>query len=167
MNLISKKNTSHSKKETIMIQPGSTIAIGSDHAGFDMKENIKKQLAEDGYKVLDVGTHDKNSCDYPDFAIAVANAVAHADAQAGILVCSTGIGVSMTANKIHGVRAALVHHAYEAEMTRRHNDANVLCLGANITGPAIALNAVKTFLLTDFEGGRHQRRVDKMMAAES
>ena len=114
-----------------------------------------------------MGTHDKNSCDYPDFAAAVAHAVAQGQAPVGIIVCSTGIGVSMTANKVHGIRAALVHHAYEAEMTRRHNDANVLCLGANITGPAIALNAVKTFLATDFEGGRHQRRVDKMMAIET
>lgn len=150
-----------------MIQKGSKIAIGSDHAGYDMKEAIKAQLQADGYDVIDMGTHDKNSCDYPDFAAAVARAVAQGQAQAGIIVCSTGIGVSMTANKVHGIRAALVHHAYEAEMTRRHNDANVLCLGANITGPAIALNAVKTFLATDFEGGRHQRRVDKMMAIET
>lgn len=150
-----------------MIQPGSKIAIGSDHAGFDMKEAIKTQLQSDGYDVVDMGTHDKSSCDYPDYAAAVARAVAQKEVSAGIIVCSTGIGVSMTANKIHGVRAALVHHAYEAEMTRRHNDANVLCLGANITGPAIALNAVKTFLATDFEGGRHQRRVDKMMAVEN
>lgn len=150
-----------------MIQPGSKIAIGSDHAGFDMKEAVKTQLQADGYDVIDMGTHDKISCDYPDYAAAVARAVANKEVSAGIIVCSTGIGVSMTANKIHGVRAALVHHAYEAEMTRRHNDANILCLGANITGPAIALNAVKTFLATDFEGGRHQRRVDKMMAVEN
>ncbi len=150
-----------------MIQPGSKIAIGSDHAGFDMKESIKSQLQSEGYDVADKGTFDKNSCDYPDFAAAVARAVAAGDAAAGIIVCSTGIGVSMTANKVCGVRAALVHHAYEAEMTRRHNDANVLCLGANITGPAIALNAVQTFLNTDFEGGRHQRRIDKMMAVEN
>ena len=150
-----------------MIQPGSKIAVGSDHAGFDMKESIKSQLQSEGYGVDDKGTFDKNSCDYPDFAAAVARAVAAGEAAAGIIVCSTGIGVSMTANKVRGVRAALVHHAYEAEMTRRHNDANVLCLGANITGPAIALNAVKTFLNIDFEGGRHQRRVDKMMAVEN
>ena len=150
-----------------MIQKGSKIAIGSDHAGYDMKEAIKDQLQADGYDVIDMGKHDKNSCDYPDFAAAVAHAVAQGQAPVGIIVCSTGIGVSMTANKVHGIRAALVHHAYEAEMTRRHNDANVLCLGANITGPAIALNAVKTFLATDFEGGRHQRRVDKMMAIET
>lgn len=150
-----------------MIQPGSKIAVGSDHAGFDMKESIKSQLQSEGYDVDDKGTFGKNSCDYPDFAAAVARAVAAGEAAAGIIVCSTGIGVSMTANKVRGVRAALVHHAYEAEMTRRHNDANVLCLGANITGPAIALNAVKTFLNTDFEGGRHQRRVDKMMAVEN
>ena len=149
-----------------MVPTGSHLAIGSDHAGFEMKESLKSMLTELGYEVEDMGTHDKASCDYPDFAVAVAQAVSSGRAVAGILVCSTGIGVSMTANKIHGVRAALAHHAYEAQMTRRHNDANVLCLGANITGPAIAAEAVKTFLNTDFEGGRHQRRVDKMMAAE-
>ncbi|MBR4985355.1 MAG: ribose 5-phosphate isomerase B [Proteobacteria bacterium] len=150
-----------------MIQPGSKLAVGSDHAGFAMKEDLKKMLAELGYEVDDKGTFDTSSCDYPDFAAAVARAVAAKEAAAGIIVCSTGIGVSMTANKVRGIRAALVHHAYEAEMTRRHNDANVLCLGANITGPAIAREAVKTFLNTDFEGGRHQRRVDKMMAVEN
>ena len=123
-----------------MIQKGSKIAIGSDHAGYDMKEAIKDQLQADGYDVIDMGTHDKNSCDYPDFAAAVAHAVAQGQAPVGIIVCSTGIGVSMTANKVHGIRAALVHHAYEAEMTRRHNDANVLCLGANITEPQCRQN---------------------------
>ncbi len=149
-----------------MIPANSKLAIGSDHAGYNMKEDLKKMLIELGYEVEDMGTHDTASCDYPDFAAAVARAVAKNQAVAGVIVCSTGIGVSMTANKVHGVRAALVHHAYEAEMTRRHNDANVICLGANITGPAIAREAVKTFLNTDFEGGRHQRRVDKMMAVE-
>lgn len=150
-----------------MLQPGSKLAIGSDHAGFAMKEDLKKMLTDLGYIVDDKGTFDTASCDYPDFAAAVARDVAAGKAAAGVIVCSTGIGVSMTANKVRGVRAALVHHAYEAEMTRRHNDANVLCLGANITGPAIAREAVKTFLNTDFEGGRHQRRIDKMMAVEN
>ena len=145
-----------------MINPGSTLYIGSDHAGFELKEKIKSMLTDLGYSVQDVGTHDTSSCDYPDFAKPVAEAVAAGKAAAGILVCSTGIGMSMAANKVHGVRAALVHHAYEAKMTRQHNNANVLCLGANITGPAIALEAVKVFLNTDFEGGRHQRRVDKI-----
>lgn len=150
-----------------MLQPGSKLAIGSDHAGFAMKEDLKKMLTDLGYIVDDKGTFDTASCDYPDFAAAVARDVAAGNAAAGVIVCSTGIGVSMTANKVRGARAALVHHAYEAEMTRRHNDANVLCLGANITGPAIAREAVKTFLNTDFEGGRHQRRIDKMMAVEN
>lgn len=149
-----------------MLPLGSKIAIGSDHAGFDLKEHLKKILADMGYDTIDVGTHDKNSCDYPDFAIPVAHAVANKDAAAGVLVCSTGIGMSIAANKIPGIRAALVHHAFEAEMTRRHNNANILCLGANITGPAIAEQALKTFIQTDFEGGRHQRRVDKMMALD-
>ena len=150
-----------------MFEPGQKIAIGSDHAGFDMKEDLKKMLVEMGYEVEDMGTHDKSSCDYPDFAAAVAHAVADKKVAAGVLVCSTGIGISIAANKVHGIRAALVHHAYEAEMTRRHNDANIICFGANITGPAIAREAVKTFLKTDFEGGRHQRRIDKMMALEN
>ncbi len=151
----------------IMIEPGQKLAIGSDHAGFDMKEDLKKMLIEMGYEVEDKGTYDKSSCDYPDFAAAVAHAVADKRVAAGVLVCSTGIGISIAANKVHGIRAALVHHAYEAEMTRRHNDANIICFGANITGPAIAREAVKTFLKTDFEGGRHQRRIDKMMALEN
>ena len=150
-----------------MIEPGQKLAIGSDHAGFDMKEDLKKMLLEMGYEVEDKGTYDKSSCDYPDFAAAVAHAVADKKVAAGVLVCSTGIGISIVANKVHGIRAALVHHAYEAEMTRRHNDANIICFGANITGPAIAREAVKTFLKTDFEGGRHQRRIDKMMALEN
>lgn len=150
-----------------MFKPGEKLAIGSDHAGFAMKEDLKKMLTEMGYIVDDKGTYDTASCDYPDFAAAVARAVANHEAVAGVIVCSTGIGVSMTANKVHGIRAALIHHAFEAEMTRRHNDANVICLGANILGPAIAREAVKTFLNTDFEGGRHQRRIDKMMAVEN
>ena len=142
-----------------MIQKGSKIAIGSDHAGYDMKEAIKDQLQADGYDVIDMGTHDKNSCDYPDFAAAVAHAVAQGQAPVGIIVCSTGIGVSMTANKVHGIRAALVHHAYEAEMTRRHNDANVLCLGARVTDDETAMKLVDKFLSTDYLGGRHDKRI--------
>ena len=149
-----------------MIQKGSKIAIGSDHAGYDMKEAIKDQLQADGYDVIDMGTHDKNSCDYPDFAAAVAHAVAQGQAPVGIIVCSTGIGVSMTANKVHGIRAALVHHAYEAEMTRRHNDANVLCMGGRVIGSGLAAEIVDVFLATEFEGGRHQRRVDQITDLE-
>ena len=150
-----------------MIEKGSKIYIGSDHAGFGLKEIIKPMLTELGYEVTDVGTNDTNSCDYPDFAKPVAEAVASGTAAAGVLVCSTGIGMSMAANKVKGVRAALVHHVFEAMMTRKHNDANVICIGANITGPSIALEAVKMFLATEFEGGRHQRRVDKVMAIEN
>lgn len=149
------------------MEQGSKIAVGSDHAGFALKEQIKSELAALGMEVIDFGTHDTASCDYPDFARPVCEAVVGGQAVRGILVCSTGIGMSMSANKIHGIRAALVHHAYEAKMTRKHNDANVLCLGSNITGPAIAIEAVKAFLETDFEEGRHQRRVDKVMKLES
>ena len=150
-----------------MIQKGSKIAIGSDHAGYDMKEAIKDQLQADGYDVIDMGTHDKNACDYPDFAAAVAHAIAQGQAPVGIIVCSTGIGVSMTANKVHGISAALVHHANEAEMTRRHNDANVLCMGGRVIGSGLAAEIVDVFLTTEFEGGRHQRRVDQITDLET
>lgn len=149
-----------------MVEKGSVIAVGSDHAGFGMKSHLIKVLEGLGYQVDDKGTYDSASCDYPDFAVPVAQAVAGGSAAAGVLVCSTGIGISITANKVKGIRAALVHHAYEAQMCRRHNDANIICFGANITGPAIAEEALKAFLTTDFEGGRHQRRIDKMMAVE-
>ena len=143
------------------------IAIGSDHAGFQLKEQIQAILREKGYVVDDKGTFDgKTSCDYPDFALAVAKDVAAHNADIGVLVCSTGIGMSITANKVHGIRAALVHNAFEAKMTRRHNNANIICFGANVIGPSVALDALDAFLSNDFEGGRHQRRIDKMMAAE-
>lgn len=150
-----------------MIEKGAKIAIGSDHAGFGMKEDLKKLLTELGYEVEDMGTYDTASCDYPDFAQKVATSVVSKASAAGVLVCSTGIGISIAANKVRGVRAALVHQAYEAQMCRRHNDANIICFGANIIGPAVACEAVKAFLETDFEGGRHQRRVDKIMALEA
>jgi len=145
---------------------GKKIAVGSDHAGFGMKEDLKAFLSELGYEVLDKGTHDTASTDYPDYGEAVGLSVVSGESAFGVLVCSTGIGISIAANKVKGVRAALVHHAYEAMMSRHHNDANVLCLGANVVGPAIAREAVRAFLASEFEGGRHQRRVDKMMQIE-
>ncbi len=142
------------------------IAVGSDHAGLSLKNALCAYLMDEGYTVDDKGTYDENSCDYPDFAVAVAKDVAAKKAHLGLLVCSTGIGMSMTANKIAGARAALVHNGYEAAMTRKHNDANILCLGANIIGLALAQDALSAFIHTEFEGNRHQRRVDKMMAQE-
>ncbi len=141
------------------------IAIGSDHAGYQLKSQIIELLEELGHDVVDRGTDSIQSCDYPDFAIAVAHDVSTQAADFGILVCSTGIGMSMTANKVKDVRAALVHTVYEAELTRQHNNANVLCLGANLVGAGIAKAAVTTFLNAKFEGGRHERRVKKIGAA--
>ncbi|MBQ1265314.1 MAG: ribose 5-phosphate isomerase B [Proteobacteria bacterium] len=149
-----------------MFPTGSTIAIGSDHAGYALKEQLKQCLADMGYVVDDKGTHNTDSCDYPDFGAAVAHAVADHKAIAGVLVCSTGIGISISANKVPGIRAALVHHIFEAEMTRRHNDANIICFGAATTGPVIAIEALKRFMETDFDGGRHERRVRKILDIE-
>lgn len=142
------------------------IALGADHAGFELKESVKRLLAAQGIQVDDRGTHSAESVDYPDFARAVGEAVARRQADLGILVCGTGIGMSMSANKVPGIRAARVDTEFEAEMARAHNNANVLCLGARVTDAATAEKLVRKFLETRFEGGRHQRRVDKIMAIE-
>ncbi len=145
---------------------GMKIALGADHAGFELKEQIKRQLAATGVQVDDRGAHSSESVDYPDFARAVGEEVARQQADFGILVCGTGIGMSMSANKVPGIRAAKADTEYEAEMARAHNDANVLCLGARVSDAATAEKLVRKFLETRFEGGRHQRRVDKIMAIE-
>ena len=142
------------------------VAIGADHAGFSLKEDIKGLLAGLGIEVEDVGTGSTASVDYPDFAARVARGVAGGVFDWGILVCGTGIGMAMAANKIAGVRAAPVTGLEGARLSRQHNDANVLTLGARITAPALALDIVRTFLETPFEGGRHQRRVDKIADLE-
>lgn len=139
------------------------IAIGADHAGFAYKEQIKKWLESTDYQVTDFGTYSADSADYADFAHPVALAVESGQADRGILVCGSGEGVSMTANKHQGIRAALVWQPAIAELTRQHNDANVLCLPERFISLEDALQAVHLFLTTAFEGGRHQRRVDKMM----
>jgi ribose 5-phosphate isomerase B len=142
---------------------GRTIAVGSDHAGFAAKESVKALLKKKGYTVVDVGTGSDESCDYPDYAAKVARAVASGRAGRGVLVCGTGIGMCMTANKFRGVRAALVTDEFTAEMSRRHNDANVFCTGARVL-PASRIRALLArWLDTEFEsGGRHERRVDKI-----
>ena len=142
------------------------IAIGSDHAGFSLKEVLKKHLEEKGYQVNDKGTHDTNSCHYPVYAKAVCQSVLSGESEMGILVCGTGIGISISANKVHGIRAALCGDCFSSEMTRRHNDANILALGERVTGPGLALKICDIFLDTPFDGGRHARRVEKMMAIE-
>ena len=135
------------------------IAIGCDHGAFALKNKVIEHLEKQGHEVKDFGTYSTESCDYPDFAAAAARAVASGECQRGIVLCTTGIGVSMAANKVGGVRCALCTDCLQAEMTRRHNDANVLALGAGITGPNLAKRMVEIFLSTEFEGGRHARRV--------
>jgi len=136
------------------------IVIASDHAGVDLKVRILEDLRDGGHEIRDLGPADLSSVDYPDFGHKVAAAVVAGEAGTGILICGTGIGMSMTANRHPGVRAALCHDAFTAEMARRHNDANVLCMGARVTGVGVAEQVVRIFLDTPFEGGRHQRRVD-------
>lgn len=142
------------------------IAIGSDHGGYDLKEQVKTWLQEMGHEVEDFGCHSKESCDYPDFGAAAARAVASGRCERGIVICTTGIGISITANKVKGIRCALCSDPWSAEMTRRHNDANMLAMGAGVVGPLLARRIVEAFLTYEFEGGRHQRRVDKIMAVE-
>lgn len=138
------------------------IAIGADHAGYSLKERLKTWLAADGHRILDHGTHSSESVDYPDYAAAVAETVRAGDAERGVLVCGSGIGMAIAANKVPGVRAAVAADPGIARLSRLHNDANVLALGARLTAPAQALAIVETWLATPFEGGRHARRVDKL-----
>ncbi len=143
------------------------IALGSDHAGYELKQQIKKILDELKLDYKDFGTEDENSCDYSDYAINVSEAVGKKEYDRGILVCGTGIGMSIAANKVSGVRAALVENLYSAKMTREHNDSNVLCLGGRVIGPVIAEEIVKLWLGTDFIGGKHNRRIGKIMDYEN
>ena len=140
------------------------IAIASDHGGYPLKEHIKAYLAAKGITCQDFGTDSTESCDYPAFGKAAAQAVASGQCQWGIVICTTGIGISIAANKVAGIRCAHCTDPLSAEMTRRHNDANVLALGAGITGPNLAKRMVEVFLNTDFEGGRHARRVAQLDA---
>jgi ribose 5-phosphate isomerase B len=140
--------------------------IGSDHGGYELKQAIAESLIAEGYQVLDIGVHSPESVDYPDIAALVARAVAAGQAQRGILICGTGIGMSMAANKVHGVRAALCTDCYMARMAREHNDAQILCLGGRVLGIGSALDIVQVFLESEFQGGRHARRVKKINALE-
>jgi ribose 5-phosphate isomerase B len=138
------------------------VAIASDHAGVELKAFVKGELEGLGFAVSDLGTQGTNSVDYPDFADAVAAALAEKKASQGVLICGTGIGISMAANRHRHVRAALCHDATSARLSRQHNDANVLALGARLIGPEAARDCVRMFFSTAFEGGRHQRRLDKL-----
>ncbi|WP_418222857.1 ribose 5-phosphate isomerase B [Clostridium isatidis] len=142
------------------------IALGSDHGGFELKETIKKFLLTEGYEIKDFGSNSTESCDYPDYALPVAEAVAKKEFDFGILVCGTGIGISIAANKVPGIRAALCSDTFSAHATREHNDANILTLGQRVVGEGLALDIVKTFLNTEFQGGRHQKRIDKITEIE-
>jgi ribose 5-phosphate isomerase B len=143
------------------------VAIGSDHGGLDLKETVISVLKELNISIDDLGTHDRSSCDYPDFAERVAGAVASGDCQQGILICGTGIGMSIAANKVQGIRAALCNEIFSAKMARAHNDANVLCLGARVVGPGVAQEIVRAYFGSEFEGGRHAGRVAKIGRLDS
>lgn len=136
-----------------------TVALGCDHGGYALKEKIKTYLEGKGLEYQDFGCFSTDSCDYPVYARKAAQAVADGTCEKGVVVCTTGIGVSMAANKIPGVRCALCHEPWSAQMTRRHNDANMLALGAAVTGEGLALEILEQFLTAQFEGGRHARRV--------
>jgi len=143
------------------------IAIASDHGAWELKENLRHWLEEQGHEVTDYGCRTTESCDYADFVEPAARAVAEGKQERGIVLCTTGIGASITANKVKGIRCALCSEPWSAEMTRRHNNANVLAIGAGVVGPLMARQIVEAFLTHDFEGGRHQRRIDKIAAVEN
>lgn len=142
------------------------IALGSDHGGFELKNQIIKHLKEKGHEIKDFGPMTNDSCDYPDYALPVAEAVANKEFEIGILVCGTGIGISISANKVPGVRAALCSDTFSAHATRQHNNANILAMGQRVVGPGLALDIVDTFINSEFEGGRHQKRLDKISKIE-
>ena len=142
------------------------IAVACDHGGLALKQVLLDYLQKNGYEVSDFGTNTADSCDYPDYALPAAEAVARGECERGILICSTGIGISIAANKVRGIRCAHCHDTYSAKYTRLHNDANMIAFGQKIIGDGLMLEIVDTFLHTEFEGGRHQRRVDKISAIE-
>ena len=142
------------------------IALACDHGAYTLKEEVKKHLDKLGLEYKDFGTNSLDSCDYPDFAGPAAQAVASGECDRGIVMCTTGIGVSITANKVKGVRCALLSDIMSARMTRQHNNTNMMAIGAAVVGPMLAMEIIDTWLGTEFEGGRHQRRIDKKMAYE-
>ena len=143
------------------------IAIGSDHGGFELKNKIVKWLEENGYDVKDFGIHENKSVDYPDIAEVVCKSIISGQCDRGILVCGTGIGISIAANKIKGIRAAVCGDIYSAAMTKRHNNANVITLGGRVVGEDVGIEIVKAWLTNEFEGGRHQNRIDKITNLEN
>ena len=142
------------------------IAVGCDHGALDLKNVLVEHLKNKGHEVSDFGTYTAASCDYPEFAAAAARAVASGECEKGIVVCTTGIGISIAANKVKGIRCAHCADCLQAQLTRQHNDANMMAIGAGFTGPNMAKKMVEVFLATEFEGGRHERRVNGIMALE-
>lgn len=140
--------------------------MACDHGGLQLKNIIKEDLEANGYEIEDFGTYTENSCDYPDLAGKAAKAVANGSCEKGIVICGTGIGVSITANKVKGIRCALVHDVFSAKATRQHNDTNMMAMGERVIGPGLALEVVHAWLTTEYEGGRHDIRIEKMMAYE-
>lgn len=143
------------------------LAIGCDHGGFELKEHILKHLKNKGLEVKDFGCYDENSVDYPDIAEKVGRAVSSGECESGILICGTGIGISIAANKIKGIRAALCSDVYSAKMTKEHNNANIICMGGRVIGRELAFMIVDTWLEAEFQGGRHQARIEKIHALEN
>ena len=143
------------------------LAIGNDHVAVEMKKEIKKYLEDKGIEVIDVGTNSTESFNYPISGYKVGKMVANGEVDGGVLICGTGVGISMAANKIKGIRACCCSDSFSCEYTRRHNDANALCMGGRVVGPGLACQLVDLFLNTEFEGGRHQRRIDKLTALEN
>ncbi len=143
------------------------VALAADHGGYELKEAIRKHLDETGVAYKDFGSYTGEACDYPDMAEAACRAVVAGECDKALLFCGTGVGISMSANKVRGIRACCCSDAFSAEYTRRHNDANALCMGGRVVGPGLGVYLVDLFLNTPFEGGRHQRRIDKMMALEA
>ena len=141
-------------------------SVACDHGGLRLKEVLKNYLETNGYMVEDFGTYSEDSCDYPDYASKAAKAVASGECKKGVVVCGTGIGVSITCNKVKGVRCALVHDVFSAKATRAHNDTNMLAMGQRVIGEGLALEVLNAWLHTDYEGGRHDLRIQKMMALE-
>ncbi len=149
-----------------MIEKGARIALGADHAGFQIKDRIKETLQKQGYEVIDFGTHSEESVDYPDYARQVAQSVSQAESDRGILVCGTGLGMAVTANKFRSIRAATCNDTYTAHMAAEHTDANILCVGARVVDADHAVAIVAEWLKGKFGGGRHQRRIDKITEIE-
>lgn len=143
------------------------IAVGCDHGGFELKEYLVKELEKMGYKVLDMGTNGPESVDYPEFAAKVAKSILNDEAPRGVLVCGTGIGISMAANRFRGIRAALCTSVEMAKLTREHNNSNIIAMGGRTTSNELALEMLKTFLTTEYEGGRHERRVENIDNVEN